>query len=139
MTVWSDEEDCELVWLTGPSLCTHPATLVSTKKTQPRQSNQWTEYLGFKNGDPVEQKFETVSLQQVTPDLQQPNSNTIFSRPAIPYSLIIRQAMEASPRGKLVLKEIYEWFESFHPYYTQENKGWKVHICFPSKFSINAL
>lgn len=59
-------------------------------------------------------------------DGHSPLQNGVFTRPNIPYSQIIRQALLESPRGKLLLREIYARFESFHPYYTQENKGWRV-------------
>lgn len=118
MTVWSDEDEGELVWLTGDEA-------LITRHTPNRKQPQWTDYLGVISGD--EFGSTAVSLQQVAPDLGHlPLGQGIFSRPAIPYSQVIKQAMEASPRGKLLLREIYEWFEAFHPYYTQENKGWKV-------------
>jgi hypothetical protein len=97
MTIWSDAEEEELVWVIGNV-----------------KGMTWP-------GFPGDNGTQHVSLQPISPC-----NDAHFSRPAIPYSQIIRQALEESPRGKLLLKEIYAWFESFHPYYTQENKGWKV-------------
>jgi hypothetical protein len=135
MTLWSDGEEVELVWMTG-NATTHSVT--DSKFHHHHHHHQslvsnWGEY--FADGESVVNgqqttagELSTVSMQQVAPDLgdHMSTSQILFSRPAIPYSQIIKQAMEASPRGKLLLKEIYEWFESFHPYYTQDNKGWKV-------------
>jgi hypothetical protein len=125
MTAWSDEADGdgELVWLTGNANAANNTT-PSQRKIQHVRQSQWTEYLGM---DAQSSPAGLVTLQQVAPELGPPSPN-MFNRPAIPYSQIIRQAMEACPRGKLLLREIYEWFESFHPFYTQENKGWKVPV-----------
>lgn len=117
MTIWSDpeEEEHELVWLTG----TPDVISKGAKINVP--SARWSDMLGADTC-----LVGTVSLSQVTGSAESPQNNSMISRPAVPYSQIIRQSLEASPRGKLLLREIYEWFESFHPYYTQENKGWKV-------------
>ncbi len=49
------------------------------------------------------------------------------------YSQLIEYAIESTPNKKLKLKEIYNWFIKYIPYFKEKAKqnitGWKVRAC----------
>jgi hypothetical protein len=47
------------------------------------------------------------------------------SRPPIPYSVLIAEALKTNLNHTMALQEIYEWFEEFHPFYCDNNHNWR--------------
>ncbi|KAG8734704.1 hypothetical protein FRC12_018417 [Ceratobasidium sp. 428] len=47
-------------------------------------------------------------------------------RPAYPFTTLIRYAIKGSPKGRLLLEEIYQAIQSRYPFFTTAPAGWKV-------------
>ncbi|KAG9104225.1 hypothetical protein FRC06_004442 [Ceratobasidium sp. 370] len=46
-------------------------------------------------------------------------------RPAYPFTTLIRYAIKGSPKGRLLLEEIYQAIQSRYPFFTTAPAGWK--------------
>ena len=50
----------------------------------------------------------------------------IIQRPARSYTSLIEEAIKKSPGRRLVLRDIYKYFEDAYPYFKGSKSGWKV-------------
>ena len=51
-------------------------------------------------------------------------------KPPYSYANLITFAINASPKGRVTLAEIYEWISGHFPFYNPSSNGWKVSLNF---------
>lgn len=51
-------------------------------------------------------------------------------KPPYSYANLITFAINATPKGKMTLSEIYDWISEHFPFYNPASNGWKVNIFF---------
>ncbi|KAJ1327210.1 hypothetical protein BSLG_010552 [Batrachochytrium salamandrivorans] len=69
-----------------------------------------------------------VSFQQQGQDTMSSSTSSESSRPTIPYSTIITNALQGSTTGRLTLNDIYNFAMEQYPYFKTAGSGWKNSI-----------
>jgi hypothetical protein len=67
---------------------------------------------------------ELIPMDQIRLDLD--------GRPVIGYSSLIGMALTSTPKGQMILADIYNWIQSYFPYFKTTPITWKVSIITPA-------